>query len=329
MDLAPLSESPSNARPERPPLIKWQRPNLAVLYGLTPPMLGAIYFFGWRALALLVVVCGAGFVTEWLFTRSRGEPVSSAVFVTAALLTLTLPPTIPFWMAAVGAVAGIAFGKELFGGFGRNVFNPALVGRAFIFFAFPVAMTGTWVGPLSPPVGGLTQWASDAVTGATPLILFRTHEAPVRLGHLFFGNVGGCLGETSALLILIGGGYLVYRKTANRQTVFSCLIGAALMSAALHFAGVPTMPNPLHAMCAGSLLLGAFFMATDPVSSPTTPAARWTYGFLIGVLTMVLRAFSNFPEGVMFSILLMNMFGPLMDQAVRGLRTQKKANVTA
>jgi len=178
-----------------------------MLYALSPLVVVSIYFFGWRTLLILAIVNVVGFLAEYLFVRMYNQKVSTAVFVTNTLFALSLPPMIPIWIAIVGIIFGVVFGKMVFGGFGRNIFNPALTGRAFIYVSFVVPMTSTWM----KPVDGFFRFAPDAVTQATPLrLLFRGVDVP--LINLFLGNVAGSVGETCALLIIISGIYLVWKN---------------------------------------------------------------------------------------------------------------------
>jgi Na+-transporting NADH:ubiquinone oxidoreductase subunit B len=264
--------------------------------------------------------------TEALFTFREGKPVTSAVFVTSLIFSLSLPPMIPLWMAIVGIVVGVALGKMVFGGFGQNVFNPAMMGRCFLYVTFPIEMTNRWAAPLWGGAAGFGKWSLslDAVTQATPLV--EGHKGiSVPLERLFFGNTAGSLGETSALLILLGGIYLIYKKAAPWRLAASCLIGGILLSSVLHGSGAAGVPSAVATLLSGSFLFGSVFVVTEPVSGAKTPYGQWIYGFMVGGLTVVLRGFSNFPEGVMFSILIMNAFVPLIDQTVRRLQAAKKA----
>jgi Na+-transporting NADH:ubiquinone oxidoreductase subunit B len=301
------------------PLIKWQAPNKRILYALIPAVVASIYFFGWRSLLLLIVVTAAGFLTEFVFVRSYyREPVTSAVFVTTFLFSLSLPPTIPFWIAVIGIIFGVAIGKMAFGGFGRNIFNPALTGRAFIYVSFGAYMTSSWVDPFSRFPGGLTGFLSDAVTKATPL---GGGEVPYL--SLLLGNISGSLGETSALLLIIGGVYIIWKKAANYRIVASGFIGMLVLQTILWGAGVEGALDPLRALLSGSFMLGIFFMATDPVSASQTNAGRWIYGGLVGALTSIIRIFSIWSEGVMFAILLGNMFNPILDFYIKQRKTER------
>lgn len=303
-----------------------QKVMLRVCYALFPLVFASVYLFGWRSLVLLVVVLGFGIATEGLFTLRQGKPITSAVFVTSLIFSLSLPPMIPFWMAIVGIVVGVALGKMVFGGFGQNVFNPAMVGRCFLYVTFPVEMTNQWAIPLWGGAGGFGRWSLslDAVTQATPLMEWRKGVS-VPLEQLVLGNTGGSLGETSALLILLGGIYLVYRKAAPWRLAVSCLIGGILLSSVLHAFGAAGVPPALTTLLSGSFLFGSVFVVTEPVSGAKTQYGQWIYGFMVGGLTVVLRGFSNFPEGIMFSILIMNAFVPLIDQTIRRAQAAKKA----
>jgi Na+-transporting NADH:ubiquinone oxidoreductase subunit B len=307
---------------------KWflaQQPMLRVCYALTPLVAASVYFFGWRALALSAIVLLCGIATEALFVFNEGKPVTSAVLVTCLIFSLSLPPTLPFWMAVVGIVVAVAFGKMAFGGFGRNIFNPAMVGRCFIYVTFPTAMTSTWAEPIQGRLGGLSSWApaTDAITSATTLIKFK--EGVISpLENLFFGNISGSLGETSALLILLGGAYLIYKKAAPWRIAFSCLLGGIIVSGILNLAGINVVATPLSTIFSGSFLFGMMFVATEPISGAKTKAGQWIYGFMIGGLTIVVRGYSNFSEGIMFSVLIMNAFVPIMDQGIRQIQEWRK-----
>lgn len=306
-------------------LILWQKPMLRVCYALIPLILASIYLFGWRALVLAGVVLVFGIFTEAMFTYPQGKPVTSAVLVTGLIFTLSLPPTIPFWMAVVGIVSGVAIGKMMFGGFGQNVFNPAMVGRCFIYITFPLQMTNRWVEPIWGGWGGLAHWSAplDTVSRATPLVGLKEGEF-IAWQDLFLGSISGSLGETSALLILIGGLFILFKKAASWRLALSCMLGGIFASAALRMAGFESIPSPTATLLAGSFLFGSLFVVTEPVSGAKTKLGQWIYGGMIGVLVVVLRGFSNFSEGVMFSVLIMNAFVPLLDQTVRQVQTKRK-----
>ncbi len=309
--------------PKKP--ILWQKPMLRVCFALIPLLLASIYLFGWRALALTGTVLFFGIITEAIFTYPQGKPVTSAVFVTGLIFTLSLPPTIPFWIAIVGIVAGVAIGKMMFGGFGQNVFNPAMVGRCFIYITFPLQMTNRWGEPIWGGLGGFAHWSAplDTVSKATPLVELR-HGGLVAWKDLFLGHISGSLGETSAVLILIGGIFIIAKKTASWRLALSCILGGIFGSGVLRLTGFENIPSPLATLLAGSFLFGSFFVVTEPVSGAKTKAGQWIFGGMTGMLIVVLRGFSNFSEGVMFSVLIMNAFVPILDQTVRHLQMRKK-----
>ncbi len=291
-----------------------------VLIALIPIMILSIFLSGWRVLAVVAITNIAAFVTEYLFIRQRkGGKVSMAIFVTGTLLAMTLPPTVPFWIAVVGAVVGVTFGKMVFGGFGMNVFNPAIVGRTFIYISFPKAMQTVWLEPLMKFPAGFATWMNTAqITSATPIAtLGDPHTAPTML-NLFLGFIPGCLGETSALLIVLAGLYLVTSKTAKWQPIVATLASFALFS--VLFYG----DNPLPMMLSGGLMFGAIFMITDPVSMPKRIDAIWIYGILTGFLTVFIRRFSLFPEGFMFALLLANTVMPIIEHGFGKLTAKKK-----
>ncbi len=311
-----------------------------VVLALLPVTAFAVYHFGLAALATLAVAVLTCMVTERWLTRSATLRDWSAV-VTGLLLGLTLPPGLPLWMTAVGAVVAIAVGKLLFGGLGCNAFNPALVGRAFLSAAFPAAMT-TWLMPAaagrfsSLPSSTLalpfTSPTYDAVTAATPLARWKFSNELTPPADLAFGLTSGSTGETSAGLILLGGVYLVVRRVANWRIPVAMLGVVGLLSVLLHAAEPSRYPDAVFMLCSGGLMLGAVFMATDTVASPLTHVGAWLYGGLIGLLTLAIRLFGGLPEGVMYAILIGNAVAPLIDRWVqprvfgtRGTRARARA----
>lgn len=306
-----------------------------VVYALLPICLFSFYQFGISALALIVVTTSACLLTEQLFCKLGKKSTTlddwSAV-VTGLLLSLTLPPGFPLWMAAVSAFVAIALGKVLFGGLGFNVFNPALLGRAFVQAAFPVAIT-TWTPAFAqgrftefipssltfpfaipPSVMEWTQQVTvDTFSGATPLALQKFDYVTTDTWGLFMGTTAGSAGETSALLILLGGLYLAVRKMLDWRIPVSMLLGAFITSGFFYLLNAEKFPPPTFTLFAGGMMLAAFFMATDMVGSPVTPKGAWIYGILIGFVTVIIRLFGGLPEGVMYAILLGNAFSPLID----------------
>ncbi len=300
---------------------------LKVVYALVPLVLASVYFYGWRSLAVLAVVNVFGFLAEYMFARKNNGKVSSAVFVTSFLFALSLPPTIPFWIAAVGIVFGVVFGKMVFGGFGRNIFNPAISGRAFIYASFGYHLSSRFAEPIAGHFGGFAAWAPsvDALTKATPLVKLTTGDG-IPILNLLIGNTSGSLGETSAILIIITGLILMIQKTASWHIVVPGLIGFLGMQSILFFSGVAGAISPLYALFSGSILFGMMYMATDPVSSSqTTNQGRWIYGAFIGIMTVLIRTFSIWPEGITFAILLANMFAPLLNYVIVETKKKQKA----
>jgi electron transport complex protein RnfD len=236
------------------------------------------------------------------------------------LLALTLPPSIPLWMAFLGGVVAVALGKSIWGGLGQNLFNPALVGRAFLQAAFPVTMT-TW----SPPREGLLHLdastlaaplmhAADATTTATPLGLAKFEGTVTEIVPLLVGNVGGCLGETSSLVLIVCGLYLAFRRVFDWRLAVSTLMAVAVFSQALHWINPEAYPGAPFMLMSGGLLFGAVFMVTDPVTTPITLRGAWIFGLGVGLLVVLIRLFGGLPEGVMYSILLMNSVTPLINR---------------
>ncbi len=304
-------------------LISKQKMMNRVLIALAPLALYAVYLFGLRMLLLLAAVNLTAFIAEYAFTRREGKPASMAVFVTATLFALSLPPPIPIWMAIVGCVFGVVFGKMVFGGFGRNIFNPALTGRAFIYVSFGGYMTAMWQDPFSGFPGGLTKYAVDAVTQATPGMLMKTGSM-FSFTELLLGTTSGAIGGTSALLAIVGGVYLLYTKTASYRIVVSGLLGYLVTQAVLWQIGAKSAVDPLHAILAGSFMVGIFFYATDPVSASQTDEGRWIYGAFIGIMSSLITVFSAWPAGTMFAILLANMFAPITDHFIKELKAARK-----
>lgn len=305
-----------------------------VVFALLPVCAFAIYQFGLSALLLLLTTTGAAIATEWVFARASqsGNTVSDwSVVITGLLLGLTLPPGFPLWMAAVAAFVGVALGKALFGGLGYNVMNPALVGRAFVQAAFPVAIT-TWTPAFAPgrfselipstltppfmqPVP-VADWVAglelDAWTGATPLALQKFQHLEVPVTEVFTGMIAGSAGETSALLILVCGLWLAFKRMLDWRIPVAVLGGAALTALPFWLLDSSLYPSPWFVLFSGGLMLGAWFMASDMVASPVTASGAVIYGLFIGVLTVVIRLFGGLVEGVMYAILLANAAGPLI-----------------
>lgn len=310
-----------------------------VVYALLPICAFAVYQFGISALALIVVVLLACLGTEALFNRLSRRANTLGDFsavITALLLALTLPPGFPLWMAAVAGFVAIALGKSLFGGLGCNVFNPALVGRAFVQAAFPVAIT-TWTPAyapgrfsefipsslalpfMRPPDVGpwIEALGVDGFSGATPLALYKFAGVSTSHTDLLFGMTAGSSGETSALLILLCGTYLALRHMMDWRIPFAMLLSVFLLSGAFYAVAPNDYPDPLFMLFSGGLMLAALFMASDMTASPVTPLGVWVYGAVIGVLTVIIRLFGGLPEGVMYAVLLGNALSPLIEAATQ------------
>ncbi len=288
-----------------------------VLIALTPALIGSVYFFGFRALMVTLISVAACVFFEWLCSKMMKFTCKvndlSAV-VTGVLLAFVCPVTIPYWCIIIGDFFAIVIVKQLFGGIGRNIVNPALAARAFM-FSWPVLMTN-WVEPGFDKAVGL-QPVVDGVTTATPLAAMHQGQMPgQRLMDLFLGNVGGCIGETSVVLLLIGFVYLLIKRVVNLRIPVS-FIGTVALIALLFPQGNDSLQWCAAQLCSGGLMLGAFFMATDYVTSPVTKLGQVIFGIGCGVLTMVIRYFGGYPEGVSYAILVMNCCVVLLDRIGR------------
>ncbi|MEJ2703969.1 MAG: RnfABCDGE type electron transport complex subunit D [Sedimentisphaerales bacterium] len=295
------------------------------IIAVVPCALAALYFFGLRFIAMVIVSYAAGLTVETIFAMVRKEGINEGFFVTGILFPLVLPPNLPLWLVALGVAFGVFVGKELFGGTGRNLFNPALVGRCFLSLAYPKQMSLGWVEPGQAAIGRLLTWHVDSMTSATPLLAARQGHV-TSTAHMFLGSVPGSAGETSALLIILGGVFLLLTRVGNWRTVVSLLGSFAALTAVLVARHKVNYPMPgvvgpvMWQLFAGGLLFGAFFMATDPVTSPTTNGGKWFYGMVIGLSTVLIRNFTGYVEGVTFAILLGNIVAPIIDETVIALR---------
>lgn len=299
-----------------------------VVLALLPVSVFAVYRFGLAALATTTVAVVVCVLTEHLLCRwNRRESTVGdwSAAVTGLLYGLTLPPTLPLWMVAVGGVIAVAVGKSMFGGLGCNPFNPALVGRAILQAAFPAAMT-TWSAvpsdrfaslPSSTLAWPFTKPAFDAVSGATPLASWKFDQVPTAIDDLFLGSIPGSTGETSAALILLGGIYLIARRMMNWRIPVAILSTVALLSFLLQAYDPARYAGPVFMLASGGLMLGAVFMATDMVGSPMTHAGCVVYGMIIGLLVVVIRVWGGMPEGVMYAILLGNALTPHLDRWIQ------------
>ncbi len=312
-----VTASPHIRSLDSTPRIMWH-----VVASLVPVVLSAAWFFGVSALLQIATAVAAALLTE-RSTGKGGAIADGSATITGLLLGLSLPAGFPLWMTALGAAFAIVFGKQVWGGLGQNVFNPALVGRAFLQGAFPVAIT-TW-----PAAGGgffalrgdlfampFTHPLPYAVTSATPLGLLKFEGKGTALTDLVIGSTGGSLGETAALVILAGGVYLAWRGYLNWRVPVSIIVTVMALSAIFHFVDA-TKPDPLFMLFSGGLMLGAVYMATDMVTSPITNLGKWVFGVGIGTLVVVIRVWGGLPEGVMYAILFMNAFTPFINRATQ------------
>jgi electron transport complex protein RnfD len=312
-----------------------------VIIGLVPAMIAAGYFFRLHAVLLIGTCVLACVATESLCGLIRKKPNSlgdlSAV-VTGIILALSLPPSLPIWAAVIGSCFAIAIGKMVFGGLGANIFNPAMVGRAFLTASFGMLMT-TWTVPatVDPAMRKIApENLIEARTQATPLAWSKMaikdkNGADIYNERLFkvtvTGAVGGCLGETSVLALLAGGLYLLIRRTINFHVPLAVLLSAFLFAAICHLVDPDAYIQPLFHLAGGAMLLGAFFIATDPVTAPLTGRGKWIFGAGVGTITMLIRIVGEYPEGMMFSVLLMNAVTPLIDRLCRPIPAGGKPGV--
>lgn len=287
-----------------------------VLIALIPAFLVSLYFFGLGALIVTATSVAACMLFEYLIQKflMKKEPTLSdgSAILTGVLLAFNLPSNLPVWIIIIGALAAIGIGKMSFGGLGNNIFNPALVGRVFLLISFPAQMT-TW-----PEVGQLTAY-TDATTGATVLSLMNEgalDQLP-SLCDMLMGKMGGSLGEVSALALLLGLAYMLWKKIITWYVPVSVLGTVFLFTGIMHLVNPAVYASPFVHLLSGGLMLGAIFMATDYVTSPMTKNGMLIYGVGIGLLTTVIRLFGSYPEGMSFAILIMNAFTPLINSYVK------------
>ena len=288
-----------------------------VLIALTPALIGSVYFFGFRALMVTLVSVASCMFFEWGYSKlmkQHCKVYDLSAAVTGVLLAFVCPPTIEYWMIILGAAFAILLVKMLFGGIGKNVVNPALAGRAFM-FSWPVAMS-TWVKVGFENAPDIFSGA-DIVTAATPLAAMHQGQMPAEsITDMFWGNIGGCIGETSVLLLMLGLLYLLARKIISLRIPVA-FIGTVAVLTLLFPQGNPNFQWMAAQLFAGGLFLGAIFMATDYVTSPVTKLGQVVFGIGCGVLTVVIRYFGGYPEGVSYAILIMNCCVVLLDRIGR------------
>ncbi len=301
-----------------------------VIVGLLPSIGASVYFFGPRVLMMILVSYVVGGIVEVAFSCIRKTEIHEGFFVTGIIFPLILPPATPMWVVAVGIFFGVFFGKEVFGGTGHNIFNPALVGRLFVTIAFPTILTSGWTTP------GAWRGAVDAVSTATPMALAKTQAILTPAADLLMGAQSGSVGETFRLGIIIGGIFLMLTKVSDWRIPFSYIsavfvfaFGGTVISGI--FGGTENVAAAsgllagafnfgIFQVLGGSVLFGAMFMACDPVTSPFTRTGKIIFGIMCGLLTVVIRVFSGYVEGVMFSIVIMNAVAPLIDHIILSMR---------
>lgn len=285
----------------------------SVVIALFPAVLASIYLYGLRVIIIIIVSYLCGGITEVLFAIFRKKEIHEGFLVTGLIYPLILPPSIPLWMVGVGIIFGVIFGKEVFGGTGRNIFNPAMVGRIFLSTAFPEHLSTGWAIPFTIWPGGFTKYSYDTMTTATPLIDFKTSHTISDPISLLIGTSPGSIGETFRIGIIIGGLFLIFTKIADWRTPVAYLLTSFVLALLTHSILPEKFAPPFFQILSGGLLFGAFFMATDPVTTPFTRIGKWIAGFLLGLLTVFIRGLSGYVEGVMFSIIIVNGISPLID----------------
>lgn len=303
-----------------------------VLIALIPAFLVSLIAFGVGALVVTAVSVAACVFFEWaiskfIMKRERLTITDGSAIITGVLLAFNLPSNLPIWIIILGALFAIGVGKMSFGGLGCNPFNPALAGRIFLLISFPVQMT-SW-----PVAGQLTSYV-DATTAATPLSLMKQAvngnpaalgDLPDSLGMLLGNDLGGSLGEVSALALLIGGAFMLWKKIITWHIPVSILVTVFAFAGIMYLVDPSVYPSPEYHLLSGGLMLGAIFMATDYVTSPMSHRGQLIYGVCIGIITMVIRLFGSYPEGMSFAIFIMNAFVPLINTYVKPQRFSNKA----
>ena len=296
-----------------------------------PDWLNAFIYGAWRVLPMVIVSYGVGLGIEFAFAISRGHSVNEGYLVTGLLIPMIMPADLPLWMLATAVAFAVVIGKEVFGGTGMNILNPALTARAFLYFAYPTELSGdkVWVSLNDKiPVDGYSGATalSDAYNGLI-------NKIPSLL-ESFIGTIPGSVSETSAMLILIGAAYLIISGVGSWRIIISGIIGGLFMSMVFNYfsANIETTNyllkiNPLHQICLGGFLFGVVFMATDPVSASQTTMGKWIYGFMVGLLGILIRVVNPaYPEGIMMAILFMNVMAPLIDHYVVSANINRRMN---
>jgi electron transport complex protein RnfD len=328
-----MSEPPKNLELATSPFahkgLSTPRVMLEVIIATIPVLAAATYFFGITALLVTGVSVAGCVLAEWGLSGNKGRRtlLDGSAILTGLLLGLTLPPAIPLWMAFLGGLMAVSLGKMIFGGLGQNLFNPALVGRAFLQAAFPIVMT-TWTPPLDWSSGAprffnvepatlappLMRVPVDGMTGASPLGMAKFEDQITDTLTLVSGQTAGSLGETAGVLLIIIGLWLGFRRVFDWRLPLATLLSVTVFSGALYLIDSSAYPSPLFMLLTGGLLFGAVFMVTDPVTTPMTSKGAWIFGIGTGFLVVLIRVFGGLPEGVMYAILLMNSVTPLIDR---------------
>ena len=310
---------------------------LDVIIALVPAMAFGVYQFGFKVLALLAISVASAVFFEWGYRKLMKKPGSIndlSACVTGILLVLCLPVDAPLWMPVIGTFFAIVIVKQLYGGIGKNFVNPALAGRAALVASYAGTMSGAWADPQAGwvPLAG----TADVVTAATPLAYMKTGDmagltSQYSVTDMFLGNIGGSLGEISALLLIVGGAYLIWRKVISWQTPAAYIATVAVLTFLFPKGGADNLQFMLYSIFGGGLMLGAFFMATDYTTSPVTKTGQLIFGLGCGLLTVFIRYFGSYPEGVCYSIMIMNLVVALIDKAVKPSRfgVVKSANKEA
>lgn len=295
-----------------------------VLYALAPLAAYSVWLYGPRILAVLVISLLSSILVEYLFERKRSGKVSEAVLVTGTLLALSMPPAVPLWVPVIAAAFGVFMAKSVYGGFGRNVFNPAIAGRLFAYISFAGLMGASFynAGNFGMAAGSLFGKV-DVLTAATPLVVMR-EGGSVPILSLLLGSRSGAIGESSIVLIALAAIYLMATKTAQWRLILSTLLSGAILCVALWLFKAPGALPP-QSLLAGSFVFVAVFMATDPVTAPKKKSAQWTFGAIIGFSVIIIRSFSLFSEGTSFAILLGNSFASMFDRMVVNSEKKRKA----
>ncbi len=295
-----------------------------VIIALTPALIWGVYAFGFRALVLTLISVGACVGAEFLFclaTKRKNSIKDLSAVVTGIILAFNLPVSAPLWLPVVGAVFAIVIVKMLFGGIGKNFLNPALAARVFLFLSFPSYMAGAFVSPNAPKLSPFAISPSvDGISSATPLVLIEEGVDKSVFVDMFYGNIGGCIGEVSKLCLLIGLIYLLCRKVITWHIPATYLVTFFLLTFAFPMGEDEAISFALSSLLSGGVVLGAVFMATDYATSPITSTGKLIFGALCGALTVFFRYFSSYPEGASFAILIMNTFVYYIDRLTQPVK---------